>query len=278
MVSYSSAAIESRPMSFEQDVGSRPSIWDRFESWAAWQCNLHHTSGRANNARKPEPAAHKAVIAKIPARNVPILRHVAITEPKSSDSSQTKIRQSTMQFRFWIAANRIDGLRKASWKRRACRGIEHGKWKQGPKPGKAARNAGVKCNAASKGKVTQKRANETRRSSKRSRRRRRARETGESDAPTEATAEKEGDDQNPEVRPGTPLSSLMQLQKEKSPESVPTRPAGLRRGAEHEKRHLERILKAETENGSNSEPGAETRLDAPQRTFAGSLSCRSIIR
>ena len=85
--------------------------------------------------------------------------------------------------------------------------------------------------------------------------------------PTEVTAEKEGNDQNPEVRPGTPLSSLMQLQKEKSPESVPTRPAGLRSGAEHEKRHLERILKAETENGSNSEPGAETRLDAPTTDF-----------
>ena len=95
---------------------------------------------------------------------------------------------------------------------------------------------------------------------------------GNSNAPTEATAGQEGDDQNPERRPGTALSSLMQLQKEKSPKSVPTRPAGLRRGAEHEKRHLERILKAGTENGSNSDPGAETRLHAPHRTFAGILT------
>ena len=35
-----------------------------------------------------------------------------------------------------------------------------------------------------------------------------------------------------ETQPGTPVSSLMQVQKENSPKTVPTRPAGLRRGAE----------------------------------------------
>ena len=96
--------------------------------------------------------------------------------------------------------------------------------------------------------------------------------SGKSTAPRKATPGKEGDDQNPERRPGTPLSSLMQLQKEKSPKTVHTRPAGLRRGAEEEKRHVERILKAGTQNGSNSDPGAETKLHAPQRTFAGILT------
>ena len=81
-----------------------------------------------------------------------------------------------MQWPPWIAANRIDGLRKASRERRAQRGIEHGICKQGSKPVKAARNAAVKFDAASKGKVTQKRANEPRRSSKRNRRRKRRRE------------------------------------------------------------------------------------------------------
>ena len=38
------------------------------------------------------------------------------------------------------------------------------------------------------------------------------------------------------TRPGTPVSSLMQVQKENSPKTVPTRPAALRRGAEEEKR------------------------------------------
>ena len=37
------------------------------------------------------------------------------------------------------------------------------------------------------------------------------------------------------TRPGTPVSSLMQVQKENSPKTVRTRPAALRRGAEKEK-------------------------------------------
>ena len=44
---------------------------------------------------------------------------------------------------------------------------------------------------------------------------------------------------NRETRPGTPVSSLMQVQKENSPKTVRTRPAGLRRGAEKEKQGKE---------------------------------------
>ena len=48
--------------------------------------------------------------------------------------------------------------------------------------------------------------------------------------------EEEGDEGNPETRPGTPVSSLIHVQKENSPKILPTRPAGLRRRAEKEKR------------------------------------------
>ena len=44
--------------------------------------------------------------------------------------------------------------------------------------------------------------------------------------------EEEGDEGNPETRPGTPVSSLIHVQKDNSPKILPTRPAGLRRGAE----------------------------------------------
>ena len=128
-----------------------------------------------------------------------------------------------------------------------------------------------------------------------------------------------------ETQPGTRLSSLMQVQKENSPKTVPTRPAALRRGAEKEKkkerkarrglekgkrdregrrrpkpgntagnagvkfdagskgkltknradetgrspRQPKRTGKARTENERNSESEAETKPQAPQRTFAG---------
>ena len=65
-----------------------------------------------------------------------------------------------------------------------------------------------------------------------------------------AGPEKEGDDGNPETQPGTPVSSLMQVQKENSPKTVPTRPAALRRGAEKDKR-----WKGKREEDSKSESG-----------------------
>ena len=57
----------------------------------------------------------------------------------------------------------------------------------------------------------------------------------EEDSKRKAGPEKEGDDGNPETQPGTPVSSLIHVQKENSPKILPTRPAGLRRGAETEK-------------------------------------------
>ena len=57
---------------------------------------------------------------------------------------------------------------------------------------------------------------------------------------------------NRETRPGTPVSSLMQVQKENSPKTVRTRPAGLRRGAEKEKT---RKRKREHHSHRNQLPG-----------------------
>ena len=71
--------------------------------------------------------------------------------------------------------------------------------------------------------------------------------------------EKEGDDQNPETRAGTAVSSLMQVQKEKSPKTVPTRPAGLRRGAEEKRRRGKR----EEDYTKESEHGKERRRPKP---------------
>ena len=76
------------------------------------------------------------------------------------------------------------GLRRGAEKenRRREKRQEHcteksdtGKGRRRPKPGKAARNAAVKFDAAAKGKVTENRAHETRRSPKRSRRGKEAR-------------------------------------------------------------------------------------------------------
>ena len=61
-----------------------------------------------------------------------------------------------------------------------------------------------------------------------------AKPAGNAEHKGESSMENGSKDQNPERRPGMLVSSLMQLQKEKSPKSVPTRPAGLRRGAEEE--------------------------------------------
>ena len=57
---------------------------------------------------------------------------------------------------------------------------------------------------------------------------------------------------NRETRPGTPVSSLMQVQKENSPKTAPTRPAALRRGAEKEKT---RKRKREHHSHRNQLPG-----------------------
>ena len=62
------------------------------------------------------------------------------------------------------------------------------------------------------------------------------------------------------------MSSLMRVQKENSPKTVPTRPAGLRRGAEKEKRKEQETgkglekEKADTKKKATLEPGntAET--------------------
>ena len=76
--------------------------------------------------------------------------------------------------------------------------------------------------------------------------------TREEDSKSEAGPEKEGDDGNPETQPGTPVSSLMQVQKENSPKTAPTRPAALRRGAEKEKT---RKRKREHHSHRNQLPG-----------------------
>ena len=57
--------------------------------------------------------------------------------------------------------------------------------------------------------------------------------------------EEEGDEGNPETRPGTPVSSLIHVQKENSPKILPTRPAGLRRGAEKTRGSPKRSRKGE---------------------------------
>ena len=61
-----------------------------------------------------------------------------------------------------------------------------------------------------------------------------AKPAGNAEHVGESSMENGSKDQYPERRPGMLVSSLMQLEKEKSPKSVPTRPAGLRREAKEE--------------------------------------------
>ena len=76
----------------------------------------------------------------------------------------------------------------------------------------------------SKGKLTKNRPDETPRlSEEEPKRTKDGKESAKRTRKAKARPEKEGDDGNPETQPGTPVSSLMQVQKEKLTKNRPRR-------------------------------------------------------
>ena len=88
--------------------------------------------------------------------------------------------------------------------------------------------------------------------------------------------EEEGDEGNPETRPGTPVSSLIHVQKENSPKILPTRPAGLRRGAEKTRGSPKRSRKGERK-GKGSVKRTRKGKPAPEEEGDEGNSERSLI-
>ena len=120
-------------------------------------------------------------------------------------------------------------------------------------PGNTAETAAVKFDAGSKRKLTENRPDETGGSPKRSRKgKMKGKGSVKRTRKGKGTIRKARRRRNRETRPGTPVSSLMQVQKENSPKTVRTRPAGLRRGAKKEKT---RKRKREHHSHRNQLPG-----------------------